>query len=154
MGRPSGWYVSYASLIGFTLAGLKAYEWGWAPAQRTWYKRTFFLVVHTSAQKQIDWQLKTYLFSSSKPVKAKSSVQMRILSPVFSDLSSFTTRSLAFVLRTVINRTTQQKQWNRRQVMTKRKIMSLEKKWLFSWIDSVWWKSLSVCSYLLAISVQ
>jgi len=31
------------SLIGFTLAGLKAYEWGWAPAQRTWSKHTFFL---------------------------------------------------------------------------------------------------------------
>jgi len=38
----SGWRVSYASLIGFTVAGLKAYEWGWAPAQRTWSKRTFF----------------------------------------------------------------------------------------------------------------
>ena len=41
MGRPSGWRVSYASLIGFTLAGLKAYVCGWAPAQRTWSKRTF-----------------------------------------------------------------------------------------------------------------
>ena len=30
--RPSGWHVSYASLIRFTLAGLKAYEWGWSPA--------------------------------------------------------------------------------------------------------------------------
>jgi len=28
-------YVVYASLIGLTLAGLKAYETGWAPVQRT-----------------------------------------------------------------------------------------------------------------------